>query len=55
LRLVGLKEAQTEVLFYYLGYNNETLPLTKALAETLNMPEKDTAFTGQLIKALTTP
>jgi hypothetical protein len=55
LRFLGLKEAQTEVLFYYLGYNNKTLPLTKALAETLNMPEQNTAFTGQLLKALTTP
>jgi hypothetical protein len=30
------------------------LPLTKALAETLNLPESDTAFTGQGIKALST-
>jgi hypothetical protein len=54
LRLLGLQPAQTEVLFYYLGYNNETLPLSKALSETLNLPEDQTAFTGQLIKALTT-
>lgn len=54
LRLIGLQPAQTQVLFYYLGYNNDTLPLTKALAETLNLPESQTAFTGQGIKATTT-
>jgi len=56
LRFIGMKPAQTEVLFYYLGYGDgENLPLSKALAETLNMPKEDTAFAGQLIKALSTP
>lgn len=42
------------MLFFYLGYNNDTLPLTAALAETLNVPESDTAFTGQGIAAVST-
>ena len=44
---LGLQPAQTQVLFYYLGYgSSDNLPYTQALAETFNMKEQDTAFTG---------